>query len=190
MIYYGYPRCSTSRKGEKWLQERKVSYEFKDLSKETPSADELKKWHNASGKDIKKFFNTSGMKYRELDLKNRLVDMSDEEKYQQYKVREADRYKLLSALDFNQTWPADNLRKGNYIYGEGYPEGIEEALHAFLAKTSSKVVLLQPEDIFGVDKRQNFPGTDVDKYPNWRRNRPCTTSCRDIQASSLVQSVE
>lgn len=82
MIYYGYPRCSTSRKGEKWLQERKVSYEFKDLSKETPSADELKKWHNAFGKDIKKFFNTSGMKYRELDLKNRLVDMSDEEKYQ------------------------------------------------------------------------------------------------------------
>lgn len=108
----------------------------------------------------------------DIELSRSLNLITDEEKYQQYKVREADRYKLLSALDFNQTWPADNLRKGNYIYGEGYPEGIEEALHAFLAKTSSKVVLLQPEDIFGVDKRQNFPGTDVDKYPNWRRRLP------------------
>lgn len=108
----------------------------------------------------------------DIELSRSLNLITDEEKYQQYKVREADRYKLLSALDFNQTWPADNLRKGNYVYGEGYPEGIEEALHAFLAKTSSKVVLLQPEDIFGVDKRQNFPGTDVDKYPNWRRRLP------------------
>ena len=108
----------------------------------------------------------------DIELSRSLNLITDEEKYQQYKVREADRYKLLSALDFNQTWPADNLRKGNYIYGEGYPEGIEEALHAFLSKTSSKVVLLQPEDIFGVDKRQNFPGTDVDKYPNWRRRLP------------------
>ena len=81
MIYYGYQRCSTSRKGEKWLQDRGISYEFKDLSKETPSAEALEKWHKISGKDIKKFFNTSGMKYRELDLKNRLTDMSDEEKY-------------------------------------------------------------------------------------------------------------
>ena len=108
----------------------------------------------------------------DIELSRSLNLITDDEKYQQYKVREADRYKLLSALDFNQTWPADNLRKGNYIYGEGYPEGIEEALHTLLSKTSSKVVLLQPEDIFGVDKRQNFPGTDVDKYPNWRRRLP------------------
>lgn len=108
----------------------------------------------------------------DIELSRSLNLITDDEKYQQYKVREADRYKLLSALDFNKTWPSDNLRKGNYVYGEGYPEGIEEALHTLLSKTSSKVVLLQPEDIFGVDKRQNFPGTDVDKYPNWRRRLP------------------
>lgn len=82
MIYYGYPRCSTSRKGEKWLTDRNISYEFRDITKDTPSVEDLKKWHKDSGMELKKFFNTSGMKYRELDLKNRLADMSDEEKYQ------------------------------------------------------------------------------------------------------------
>lgn len=108
----------------------------------------------------------------DIELNRSLNMINDEQKYQQYKVREADRYKLLSALDFNLVWPADNLRKGNYIYGEAYPEGIEEAIHKLLAKTPSKVVLLQLEDIFGVDKQQNLPGTDVDKYPNWRRRLP------------------
>ncbi len=108
----------------------------------------------------------------DIELSRSLNMITDEQKYQQYKVRETDRYKLLSALDYSQVWPSDNLRKGNYIYGESYPEGIEEAAHKFLAKAPSRVVLLQLEDIFGVDKQQNLPGTDVDKYPNWRRRLP------------------
>ena len=67
----------------------------------------------------------------------------------------------------------DNLRKDNYIYGQGYPEGIEEAVHRFAAKTASKVFLAQLEDILHVEKMQNLPGTDKE-HPNWRRKLPVT----------------
>lgn len=93
-------------------------------------------------------------------------------KIDEYKKREADRWKLLYALDSNGVWPEDNLRKGNYIYGEGYPEGIEEAVHRFVARTPCPVFLAQPEDILHVEKMQNLPGTDRDKHPNWRRKLP------------------
>lgn len=82
MLFNGYPRCSTSRKAEKWLQENNVSYDFRDIVKDNPTAEEIEKWHKLSGLDIKRFFNTSGLKYRELQLKDKLKDMSDEEKYQ------------------------------------------------------------------------------------------------------------
>lgn len=82
MIFNGYTRCSTSRKAEKWLQDRKIAYEFKDLKEFPPSVEELKKWHKMSGVELKRFFNTSGIKYRELKLKDRLSQMSDEEKYE------------------------------------------------------------------------------------------------------------
>ena len=79
---------------------------------------------------------------------------------------------LLAALDYNQVWPLDRPRQGNYLYGEGYPEGIEEAVHKLMAKAPSKVVMLQLEDVFHVDEMQNLPGTDRDVYPNWRHRLP------------------
>ncbi len=97
---------------------------------------------------------------------------SDEDMYNNYHKREADRWKLLKAMDENQVWPEDNRRHGDYLYGEGYPEGLEEAVHRFMAKSNAQIFLVQPEDIFQVDKLQNLPGTDRDKYPNWRLKLP------------------
>lgn len=97
---------------------------------------------------------------------------TQEERNSSYKKREADRWMLLQALDEAGVWPEDNLRKGNYIYGEAYPEGMEEAVHRFVAKSRSIVFLAQPEDILHVEKMQNLPGTDYDKHPNWRRKLP------------------
>ena len=97
---------------------------------------------------------------------------SDQEMHDNYHKREADRWKLLKAMDENQVWPEDNRRHGDYLYGEGYPEGLEEAVHRFMAKSNAKIFLVQPEDIFQVEKLQNLPGTDRDKYPNWRLKLP------------------
>lgn len=97
---------------------------------------------------------------------------NDAAKEQAYHQRELDRWKLLFALDSNNVWPQDNLRKNNYIYGEGYPEGIEEAVHRFVARSRSLVFLAQLEDILHVEKMQNLPGTDYDRHPNWRRKLP------------------
>lgn len=97
---------------------------------------------------------------------------NEHEKNEAYHKRENDRWKLLNALDAAQVWPADNMRTGNYLYGEGYPEGIDEAVHRFMARTTSQVFLAQLEDILHVDKLQNLPGTDRDKHPNWRRRLP------------------
>lgn len=97
---------------------------------------------------------------------------SEGERTEAYHKRELDRWKLLFALDSNGVWPEDNLRKNNYIFGEGYPEGIEEAVHRFISRTPCSVFLAQFEDILHVEKRQNLPGTDRDKHPNWRRKLP------------------
>ncbi|MGN0914402.1 MAG: 4-alpha-glucanotransferase [Alphaproteobacteria bacterium] len=99
---------------------------------------------------------------------------NDEAKHQAYHKREVDRWKLLFALDSNGVWPEDNQRMDNYIYGQGYPQGIEEAVHRFVSRSASKVFLAQPEDILHVEKLQNLPGTDRDKHPNWRRKLPVT----------------
>ena len=92
----------------------------------------------------------------------------EEETRRAYQHREHERRLLLEALDREGVWPNDKWRKSDYMYGEGYPEGIEEAVHAYMAKSNSEVFMLQPEDIFQSMKIQNLPGTDVDKYPNWR----------------------
>lgn len=92
-----------------------------------------------------------------------------------YHKREIDRAKLLESLDNNNVWPKDNPRQGNYIYGENYPEGIEEAVNKFVARSNCKVFLAELENILGVDKMQNLPGTDRDKHPNWRAKLPINT---------------
>ncbi|PPA70113.1 arsenate reductase family protein [Jeotgalibacillus proteolyticus] len=80
ITYYTYPKCGTCRKAKKWLDQEGVPYDEVNLTEAPPSASELKSLYEKSGLDIKKFFNTSGMKYRELGLKDRLSSMSDDEK--------------------------------------------------------------------------------------------------------------
>ena len=76
-----YSNCSTCSGLEKILNEKGLSFLKRDIKEENPSADEMKKWHEKSGLPLKKFFNTSGMVYRELKLKDKLSDMSEEEQY-------------------------------------------------------------------------------------------------------------
>lgn len=74
-----YPKCTTCKKAEKWLQENNIEYQIRDIKENNPSYDELTDWYGKSGLPLKKFFNTSGMLYRNLKLKDKLPTMSEEE---------------------------------------------------------------------------------------------------------------
>ena len=74
-----YPKCTTCKKAQKWLDENGVQYENIHIVEQTPTKEQLKAYYEASGVPLKKFFNTSGMKYRELELKDKLPTMSDDE---------------------------------------------------------------------------------------------------------------
>lgn len=80
MLFVEYPKCSTCKKAKKWLDEHGVAYEDRHIVEQNPTAEELAKWHARSGLELKRFFNTSGNLYKELKLKDRLGEMSDEEK--------------------------------------------------------------------------------------------------------------
>ncbi len=82
MKLYGHPRWSSVKKALKVLENKNIKFDYYDLTKEAPSASEIKQFHEISGYDIKKFFNTSGMVYRQLELKDKLPKMSLEEKYE------------------------------------------------------------------------------------------------------------
>ena len=79
-LFIYYPKCSTCQKAKKWLDENKIEYEERHIIEQNPTEKELTKWIKQSGLEIKKFFNTSGMKYKELNLKEKLLNMKDEEK--------------------------------------------------------------------------------------------------------------
>lgn len=79
MKFYGYKKCSTVKKAKKWLQENNIGFEEIDLVDEPPTKEEIKKIYEVSGQDLKKFFNTSGVKYRELGLKDIVKTASEEE---------------------------------------------------------------------------------------------------------------
>jgi len=81
-LFIEYPKCSTCQKAKKWLDENKIEYVDRNIVTETPTKDELKKWIPKSGLDVRKFFNTSGMKYRELNIKEKIKDMSEDEIYE------------------------------------------------------------------------------------------------------------
>ena len=72
-----YPRCTTCKKAVKWLDEKGVEYEYRDIKEKNTKKTELKKWIKASGLPVKKFFNTSGQLYREMQLKDKLPEMSE-----------------------------------------------------------------------------------------------------------------
>lgn len=79
MLFIEYPKCSTCRKARKYLEEHGISFEDRHIVEVNPTKEELTEWIRISGKPIKKFFNTSGMKYREMGLKDKLPQMSEEE---------------------------------------------------------------------------------------------------------------
>lgn len=80
MLFIEYPKCSTCKKAKKHLEDLGVQFEDRNIVEENPTAEELRTWIGRSGYPVKKFFNTSGMKYRELGLKDKLPQMSDEER--------------------------------------------------------------------------------------------------------------
>lgn len=82
VLFLEYPKCTTCRKAKKWLDENGIDYTDRHIAEQNPSEEELKEWHVKSGLPLKKFFNTSGMLYRELQLKDKLPQMSEEEQYQ------------------------------------------------------------------------------------------------------------
>lgn len=77
-----YPRCSTCKKAIAWLDEHGITYTYRDIAQDNPTAAELAAWHQMSGLPVKRFFNTSGQLYRSLALKDRLPSMSNEECYE------------------------------------------------------------------------------------------------------------
>ncbi len=82
MIFLEYPTCSTCKKAKKWLEDRKVTFEDRHIREQNPSVAELKEWHRKSGLPLKRFFNTSGVLYREMQLKDRLAELDEEKQYE------------------------------------------------------------------------------------------------------------
>jgi arsenate reductase len=79
MLFICYPKCTTCQKAKRWLDERKIEYTFRDIKEDNPTYDELKEWLGRSGLPIKRFFNTSGLLYKSLNLKGKLPSMSEDE---------------------------------------------------------------------------------------------------------------
>ena len=81
VLFLEYPKCSTCQKAKKWLDENSVAYTARHIVEQNPSADELRDWAGRSGLPLKRFFNTSGLRYKALELKDKLPNMSDEEQF-------------------------------------------------------------------------------------------------------------
>ncbi len=79
MLFVEYPTCTTCQKARKWLEAHEIAFQSRHIKEENPTAEELAAWHKRSGLPLKRFFNTSGMLYKELGLKDKLPKMNDEE---------------------------------------------------------------------------------------------------------------
>ena len=79
MLFLCYPKCSTCQKAKAWLEERGISYDLRDIKQDNPTVEELTAWYRKSGLPLKKFFNTSGLQYKSLGLKDKLTAMSEDE---------------------------------------------------------------------------------------------------------------
>ena len=77
MLFLCYPKCSTCQKAKAWLDQRGISYDLRDIKLDNPTAEELAAWYQKSGLPLKKFFNTSGLQYKALGLKDKLPEMSE-----------------------------------------------------------------------------------------------------------------
>lgn len=81
MLFVEYPKCSTCQKARKWLEAQGTAFTARNVKENAPTLDELKDWHGRSGLPLKKFFNASGLKYKELELKDRLPGMGEDEQF-------------------------------------------------------------------------------------------------------------
>jgi arsenate reductase len=81
MLFVCYPKCSTCKKAQVWLDAHGLTYQVRDIKTQNPSEEELRQWHSQSGLPLKRFFNTSGQQYRALELKDKLPAMTEEEQY-------------------------------------------------------------------------------------------------------------
>lgn len=81
MLFVEYPKCSTCKKAKKWLDDHGFVYEDRHIKEQDPTAEELKQWQQLSGLPLKKFFNTSGLLYKEMNLKDKLKDMTEEQQF-------------------------------------------------------------------------------------------------------------
>ncbi len=81
MLFICYPKCTTCQKAQKWLEANEAAYECRNIKEENPTEAELRQWHALSGLPLRRFFNTSGLKYKELNLKDRLPGMSEDEQF-------------------------------------------------------------------------------------------------------------
>lgn len=79
MLFVCYPKCSTCKKAENWLNEKGMKFDMRDIKQDNPTADELREWHAKSGLPLKRFFNTSGVQYKALGLKDKLPEMNEQE---------------------------------------------------------------------------------------------------------------
>ena len=79
MTFICYPKCTTCQKAKAWLEERSISYDLRDIKQNNPTAEELTAWYQKSGLPLKKFFNTSGLLYKSMGLKDKLPEMSEDE---------------------------------------------------------------------------------------------------------------
>lgn len=82
MLFVCYPKCTTCQRAKKWLAEQGKECTLRDMKEDNPTVEELRAWHQASGLPLKKFFNTSGLQYKALGLKDKLPSMSEEEQLQ------------------------------------------------------------------------------------------------------------
>lgn len=81
MLFVCYPKCSTCKTAQKWLDGSGIEYDLRDIKEDNPTREELVQWHQKSGLPLKRFFNTSGMLYRDMKLKDKLPQMSEDEMY-------------------------------------------------------------------------------------------------------------
>ncbi|MGI5936365.1 MAG: arsenate reductase family protein, partial [Oscillospiraceae bacterium] len=81
MVFVCYPKCTTCQKSKRWMEARGIDFEERHIKKNNPTVEELKDWHKKSGLPLRKFFNTSGRLYKELNLKDRLPSMSEDEQF-------------------------------------------------------------------------------------------------------------
>jgi arsenate reductase len=82
MLFVEYPKCTTCQKAKKWLDDNGLEYTDRHIKEDNPTAAELEEWHKKSGLPLKKFFNTSGLLYKEMNLKDKLAGMSEKEQYE------------------------------------------------------------------------------------------------------------